>query len=88
MSPGWCRRCPQITIGASFGAAFLAAGAVAERHGAPAPDITDWNPVTRTITPDPAVADLYDARFDQYLRLYEASKAVVHELAAEQRGRA
>ncbi|GAA1808359.1 FGGY-family carbohydrate kinase [Agromyces neolithicus] len=82
---GLVQEVPEITIGASFGAAFLAAGAIARREGAPVPDITEWNPAARTITPDPAVVGVYDTLFERYLRLYEGSKGVVHELAAEQR---
>jgi xylulokinase len=85
---GLVQEVPEITIGASFGAAFLAAGAVASRDGATPPVIADWNPTTRTIRPDPAARAAYDALFDRYLRLYAASAEVVHELAAEQRGRA
>ncbi|MCD2443603.1 sugar kinase [Agromyces sp. SYSU K20354] len=85
---GLVQEVPAITIGASYGAAFLAAAAVAERAGAALPLITEWNPVIRTITPDSATRERYDALFDRYLRLYEASKSVVHELAAEQRSRA
>ncbi|WP_022889511.1 FGGY-family carbohydrate kinase [Agromyces italicus] len=85
---GLVQEVPEITIGASFGAAFLAAVAVAGRDGVAAPLITDWNPTTRRITPDPSTRDAYDALFDRYLRLYEATKPVVHELAAEQRARA
>lgn len=78
---GLAQKVPQITIGASYGAAFLAAGAVT----APAPAIADWNPVVTTIAPDPALASAYDALFDRYLRLYAGTAEVVHELAEQQR---
>ncbi|WP_194420889.1 FGGY-family carbohydrate kinase [Microbacterium abyssi] len=81
---GLVQELPATTIGASYGAAFLAASAVANEGEAPV--ITDWNPITETIRPDPALADFYDTLFDRYVRLYEGSKDVVHELAAEQRG--
>ncbi|HWK76843.1 FGGY-family carbohydrate kinase [Microbacterium sp.] len=80
---GLVQEVPATTIGASYGAAFLAASAVAGDGAAPV--ITDWNPIAQTITPDPDLADFYDALFDRYVRLYEASKDVVHELAAQQR---
>ncbi|CAH0148238.1 FGGY family carbohydrate kinase [Microbacterium sp. Bi121] len=80
---GLVQEVPATTIGASYGAAFLAASAVAADGEAPV--ITDWNPIAETITPDPDLADFYDALFDRYVRLYEASKDVVHELAAQQR---
>ncbi|GAA1540539.1 FGGY-family carbohydrate kinase [Microbacterium ginsengiterrae] len=82
---GLVQQVPQTTIGASYGAAFLAATAVADTGSAPV--ITDWNPVTATIEPDLNLREFYDTLFDRYLRLYEGSKGVVHELAAEQRGR-
>ncbi|MBS1897500.1 MAG: sugar kinase [Actinobacteria bacterium] len=78
---GLAQEVPQITIGASYGAAFLAAGAVTD----PAPAIADWNPVVTTIAPHPALASAYDALFDRYLRLYAGTAEVVHELAEQQR---
>jgi xylulokinase len=81
---GLVQEVPTTTIGASYGAAFLAASAVAGADDEPV--ITDWNPITETITPNDDLRDFYDILFDRYVRLYEASKDVVHELAAEQRG--
>ncbi len=81
---GLVQEVPRTTVGASYGAAFLAAAAVAAEGAAPR--ITDWNPVASTVLPDPARAELYDELFDRYLRLYGATKDVVHELAADQRG--
>jgi xylulokinase len=78
---GLVQQVPQVTIGASYGAAFLAAGAVSD----PAPAIADWNPVVTTIEPDPALAPVYDALFDRYLRLYAGTAEVVHEIAAQQK---
>lgn len=72
---------PETTIGASYGAAFLAAGAVADEP----PRIGDWNPVVATIVPNPELAATYDTLFDRYLRLYAGTADVVHELAAQQR---
>ncbi|WP_139415457.1 FGGY-family carbohydrate kinase [Agromyces laixinhei] len=73
---------PQTTIGASYGAAFLAATATADV--AP-PSIADWNPVASTIRPRPEVAADYDVLFERYLRLYAATAGLVHELAQVQR---
>lgn len=80
---GLVQEVPEKTIGASYGAAFLAATAVAgdERR----PDIAAWNPVIETVTPDPSLRDRYDALFARYLRLYAGSRDVVHELATDQR---
>jgi len=80
---GLVQEVPETTIGASYGAAFLAAGAVAAEGRAPR--IDDWNPIADTISPDPAVRDAYDTLFDRYLRLYQGTRDVVHELASEQR---
>src|SRR5690606_38608323 len=81
---GLVQEVPATTIGASYGAAFLAAAAAAEPDAAPV--MRQWNPIAQTITPNPDLRDFYDVLFDRYLRLYEGSKSVVHELAADQRG--
>ncbi len=81
---GLVQEIPATTIGASYGAAFLAASAIAPEGAKPA--IESWNPVAETITPDLALRERYDVLFDRYLRLYAGSRDVVHELAAEQRG--
>ncbi|WP_435748058.1 FGGY-family carbohydrate kinase [Microbacterium sp. PMB16] len=80
---GLVQEVPQTTIGASYGAAFLAATATADDGAAPV--ITAWNPIAETIRPDAALRDLYDTLFDRYVRLYQGSKDVVHELATAQR---
>ena len=81
---GLVQEVPATTIGASYGAAFLAATAVGvDGH---APRIEQWNPVAERIEPDPDARIAYDALYDRYLRLYAGTKDVVHELAAEQRG--
>lgn len=78
---GLVQEVPDITIGASYGAAFLAAGAVA----AVPPLIQDWNPSSARITPDPELSRVYDDLFERYLGLYAATKDIVHELAETQR---
>lgn len=78
---GLVQEVPRTTIGASYGAAFLAAAAIAEQ----APRIEDWNPVADRVTPDPDLALLYDELFDRYVRLYDSTKGLVHELAADRR---
>lgn len=83
---GLVQEVPQTTIGASYGAAFLAAVAVAVDDDAPV--ISDWNPVAERITPDDDLRPTYDALFDRYVRLYAGTKDVVHELAGSQRGAA
>ena len=66
---------PRVTVGASFGAAYLAASAVAEVS------IGEWNPPARRVQPDASTAAGYDALFELYRRLYVDSASVVHALA-------
>lgn len=80
---GLVQEVPEITIGASYGAAFLAAVATAD---GPRPEITAWNPVSERIRPDETSRHIYDELFDRYTRLYRETADVVHELAADQRG--
>jgi xylulokinase len=69
----------RVTIGASFGAAYLAATAIAEVR------IDEWNPVERVVTPRTDLTILYDRSFDLYLQLYRTTKELSHVLAARQR---
>lgn len=80
---GLVQEVPRTTIGASYGAAFLAAAATSDQP----PHIRDWNPVVSRIEPDPVATASYDVLFDRYQRLYAQTKDIVHELAAAQRGR-
>jgi xylulokinase len=79
---GLAQEVRSVTIGASYGAAFLAAGAVASVR------IDDWNPVLRTVTPDAALAADYDALYALYLELYPATAGIAHALAERQRSSA
>lgn len=78
---GLVQEVPRTTIGASYGAAFLAACSVS----AEPPRIADWNPVETVVRPDPDLASFYDDMFERYVRLYDDTKHLVHELAADQR---
>ncbi|MFD3312019.1 FGGY-family carbohydrate kinase [Streptomyces sp. NPDC058694] len=69
-----------VTLGASYGSAFLAASAVG------GPLIDEWNPVRERVTPDPQLRSDYDELYALYLRLYPATRDIAHELAARQRG--
>ncbi|GAA4636892.1 FGGY-family carbohydrate kinase [Actinoallomurus vinaceus] len=64
-----------VTIGACYGAAFLAASAVA------GPSIDAWNPVRERIAPDARVRSRYDDLYGLYLRLYPATREIGHTLA-------
>ncbi|HEX4444163.1 MAG TPA: FGGY family carbohydrate kinase [Galbitalea sp.] len=76
---GLTQEIPTVTIGASFGAAFLAAGLVAK------PDILEWNPTARTVRPTPATRATYQDFFSSYLALYPATADISHHLAEFQR---
>ncbi|GAA1363690.1 FGGY-family carbohydrate kinase [Catellatospora chokoriensis] len=79
---GLAQAIPAQTIGAAFGAAFLAAGAVGS------PDIDRWNPIVETRTPSASARAGYDELYALYLDLYPATAPVVHALAARERHRA
>ncbi len=70
---------PQVTVGAAYGDAFLAgraAGLLQQQ------DIDAWVRVESEISPQPQNRAIYDAMYAEYLRLYLASKDVVHRLKA------
>ena len=66
----------RVTVGASYGAAFLAG---AEVTGA---QIDDWNPVVREIEPDERNRAAYDELFELYLGLHQVTRVIQHRLAA------
>jgi xylulokinase len=73
---------PRHTVGAAYGDAFLAAvgtGVAKPR------DIDSWNPIARTIEPNPGRAADYDQLYQLYLDLYPATRSTAHALAARQR---
>lgn len=70
----------EVTIGASFGAAYLAARALD-----PQTDIDVWNPVARQVRPEGSLAEFFDGRYRLYRETYEATAGAMHALAAEQR---
>ena len=72
---------PQVTIGASYGDAFLAGRAAGLLK---ASDIHAWVQPGRTIQPDPAHRTLYDQMYLQYLRLYENTKDLMHEFRSNE----
>ena len=72
---------PRETIGASFGAAFLAAGAVG-LVGVDDDRPDAWFQLDRRMSPDPARAAFYDRRYPLFRQLYLDTTATVHELAA------
>ena len=66
------------SIGASYGAAFLAAQLVGPAT------IDEWNPVQQTVTPRPAAVEQYEDLYRLYRDLYPATTDAVHALAARQ----
>lgn len=69
---------PKLTIGASYGDAFLAglAAGVLQRH-----DLEQWVKQDRIIQPNAQHEQLYDSLYAKYKQLYVSTKAVVHGLA-------
>ncbi|MBK0870528.1 MULTISPECIES: FGGY-family carbohydrate kinase [unclassified Saccharopolyspora] len=71
---------PSETVGAAFGDALMAGvgtgTAVNER---------EWNPVARTVLPDPSATERYDAFYRHYLDLYKSTVDTQHFLADQQR---
>lgn len=70
---------PRTTIGASFGAAFLAASAVLPVS------MAVWNPPAELRTARQEHAADYDALYAEYLSLYPATADISHTLAQRQR---
>ncbi|MDQ1569463.1 MAG: xylulokinase [Actinomycetota bacterium] len=66
---------PTVTIGASFGAAFLAANTIADVS------IDDWNPIATRTYPRSESRDRYNELYQLYLDLYPATSRVAHALA-------
>jgi len=69
---------PTQTVGASYGAALLAAQSVTDAS------IEAWNPVKEIREPRPELAARYDELYRLYRELYTSSKTVAHALAAQQ----
>ncbi len=72
---GFAQEVCGVTIGASYGDAFLAALAIG---AAKADDIHEWNRVAETVRA--RRQDVLDARYAQFRRLYEMTKALAHDL--------
>ena len=69
---------PRTTIGASYGAAFLAAGAVHDVS------IAEWNPALEIRHPCASTRPLYDDLYVSYRELYGATRTITHRLARRQ----
>jgi xylulokinase len=69
---------PTYTIGASYGAAYLAACSIGS------PSISDWNPIAETVRPAEQDAHGYDELYGLYRELYPSTERIAHALAARQ----
>ncbi|MBX3116912.1 MAG: FGGY-family carbohydrate kinase [Cryobacterium sp.] len=70
----------KVSIGASYGAAYLAARAVSSA------EISAWNPLERIVRPRESLGSLYGDLYRLYLELYPATLSVSHALAKIQSG--
>ena len=69
---------PKVTIGASYGDAFLAglAAGILKR-----PDLDAWLRLGREIIPTAAAQRRYEPLYDDYLQLYQQTRDIIHRLA-------
>jgi xylulokinase len=74
---GIAQEVPQLTIGASYGDAFLAglAAGILQRD-----DLDHWVRPDSLITPDPVRKAVYDNLYADYRLLYENTREIVHRL--------
>ena len=72
---GVAQQVPEVTLGAAYGDAMLAAMAA----GAPLADVR-WNRPLRVIEPRPDSAEEWQPRYALYRALYEQTQATVHEM--------
>lgn len=76
---------PTSTVGASYGAAMLAADHADGFDGDARTRAATWNPPAETLTPDPGNRELYDELYRAYRDLYPATTGITHTLADLQR---
>jgi xylulokinase len=75
---GRTQELPTTTLGASYGAAYLAARAIGPAS------ISAWNPVASTVEPDDEHALAYEELYELYRDLYPATERIAHALSARQ----
>jgi len=77
---GLVQNVPELTIGASYGDAFLAglAAGTLEQD-----DLDQWVKAGEEIAPQSQNQGLYDEMFQRYLALYSQTKDTVHFLSAQ-----
>jgi xylulokinase len=69
----------EVSIGASYGDAFLARLAIGEVSKSA---IKQWNPAAFTIEPDPRNARIYEKRYATFRKLYPRIRDLMEELGA------
>lgn len=74
---GEMQHLPEVTVGASYGDAFLAGLVSGQVTHA---DLDRWVTMAGTVQPDPALKDGYDRRYGLFRDLYEQTRATVHAL--------
>ena len=74
---GQVQEVPQVTVGASYGDAFLAGLATGALTRA---DLDRWVQPGPPVTPDPATRAEYDRLYGLYRELYPATRDIVHAL--------
>ncbi|WP_432398571.1 FGGY-family carbohydrate kinase [Pseudarthrobacter sp. L19] len=73
------QRIPAVTVGASFGSAFLAASALQPL------DISEWNPIVSVVQPNPDLFGPYSSLYTLYRELYESTCSLTHRLVGMSR---
>jgi xylulokinase len=78
---GVTQEVPQLTIGASYGDAFLAgiAAGLLQRS-----DLVRWVKPGTEVRPDPARKAIYDSLYADYRLLYERTRDIVHRLGEKE----
>ncbi|MCC6310298.1 MAG: FGGY-family carbohydrate kinase [Trueperaceae bacterium] len=75
---------PEVTLGASYGDAFLAGLAAGVLKRA---DLSGWVRIKDQVRPVPEDSERYEPYYRDFLRLYAGTAPVVHALASRQRDR-
>lgn len=68
---------PRITVGASYGDAFLAGLACGALNHS---DLSNWVQPEKIITPHAKNAGIYESNYQSYLELYTQTRDIVHRL--------
>ena len=76
---GLAQEAPEVSIGASYGDAFLARLAIGDVSRSA---IKQWNPAAFRIEPDPRNSRLYEKRYKTFRELYPRTRDIMAELGA------